>query len=60
MAEKLSEFFTGIALSPADKIASRCKTLLKKANNTSLLVRHLSINELKEAFFPLKINKFRV
>ena len=53
IAEKLNEFFTGMALSSADKIAFPFETLLKKANN-SLLDRHLSINELKEAFFALK------
>ena len=53
IAEKLNTFFTGMALSSADKIAIPFETLLKKANN-SLLDRHLSINELNEAFFSLK------
>ena len=58
--KKLNKFLTGIALSLflslVDKIVPPFETLLKKAN-INLMDRHLSINELKEAFFSLKISK---
>ena len=56
--KKLNKFFSGIArsLSLVYKTVPPFETLLKKANIT-LMDRHLSINELKEAFFSQKINK---
>ena len=57
IAEKFNEFFSETGLSLVDKIAHAKKSfnnILKKAI-TALLDRPLSISELKEAFFFLKI-----
>ena len=54
-----NEFFTEIEPSLARKIPSPSKpfeSFLKKAS-TTLPERYLNINELKDAFFPLKMDK---
>ena len=59
IAKKFNEFFTEIGPSLARKIPTLSKpfeVFLKKASIT-LPERHLTINELKDAFSSLKINK---
>ena len=59
IAKKFNEFFTEIDQSLARKIPTRSKpfeSFLKK-NSTTLPERCLTINELKDAFFSLKMNK---
>ena len=59
IAKKLNEFFTEIGQSLARGLPTPSKPFdrfLKKAS-TTLPERYLTINELKDAFFSLKINK---
>ena len=58
IAKKFNEFFTEIGPSLARKIPTQSKpfeSFMKKAS-TTLLERCLTIIELKDAFFPLKMN----
>ena len=59
IAKKFNEFFTEIGPSLARKISTPIKlfeSFLKKTS-TTLPERCLTINELKDAFFSLKMNK---
>ena len=59
IAKKFNEFFTEIGPSLARKIPTASKpfeSFLKKTI-TTLPERYLTINELKDAFFSLKMNK---
>ena len=59
IASEFNKFFTEIGPSLANKIPNSNKsfeTFLEKAN-TTMQTASLTINELKDAFFSLKINK---
>ena len=59
MADEFNRFFTNIGTDLANKIPNRSKpfdSYIPKAN-TSMESQPLLINELKDAFFSLKINK---
>ena len=59
IAKKFDEFFTEISSSLARKIPTPCnpfETFLKKASTTSP-EKCLTMNDLKDAFFSLKMNK---
>ena len=59
IADEFNNFFTNIGTDLENKIPNTSKpfdSYITKAN-TSMESQPLSINELKDAFFPLKINK---
>ena len=59
IADEFNKFFTNIGTDLANKIPNTSKpfdSYITKAN-TSMESQPLSINELKDAFFSLKINK---
>ena len=59
IADEFNKFFTNIGINLANKIPNVSKPFdsYKTKVNTSIESQPLSINEQKEAFFSLKINK---
>ena len=59
IADAFNDFFTNIGQKLASQIPRSCKTFETYINKVNVIMnsKPLSINELKDAFFSLKINK---